>query len=106
MTKEGLMSLLKVCWVEDQQSAQVLEAYLGRVHPDWRQQASGARADGVGGDGPMNWAEALEVLGLEEGVSKAEIKVAHKRLIAGLHPDHGGSTGLSIGGDMESGETG
>ena len=95
MTLEELMDLLKTCWVEDQQSAQVLEAYLGRIHPDWRQQAGGARDEGVRDDGPMERAEALEVLGLAEGVSEAEIKEVHKRLISGLHPDHGGSTYLA-----------
>ena len=43
----------------------------------------------------MSRAEALEVLGLQEGASEDEIKQAHKRLINNVHPDHGGSTYLA-----------
>lgn len=93
-----LLQLLQTCWVEDQQSAQVLEAYLNRVHPDWRQQAG----DSTGGEsgrarpgGAMTRAEALDILGLHEGATEAEIKDAHHRLIAGLHPDRGGSSYLA-----------
>ncbi|MGH6661202.1 MAG: DnaJ domain-containing protein [Rhodospirillales bacterium] len=43
----------------------------------------------------MSRAEALDVLGLKEGATDTEIKEAHHRLIAGLHPDHGGSTYLA-----------
>jgi len=97
---DELVELLRACWTEDQQSAQVLEAYLNRVHPDWRERAQARAADdGAGGTtgrgGAMSRAEALDVLGLEEGAGEAEIKDAHHRLIAGLHPDHGGSTYLA-----------
>ena len=98
-----LIELLRACWIEDQQSAQVLEAYLNRVHPDWRRAADdsasgagaseGSRPPGRGG--AMSRAEALDVLGLKQGATEAEIKEAHHRLIAGLHPDHGGSTYLA-----------
>jgi len=97
---DELVELLHACWTEDQQSAQVLEAYLNRVHPDWRERAQ-AGAGGAGGGGAaarggaMSRAEALDVLGLKAGATEAEIKDAHHRLIAGLHPDHGGSTYLA-----------
>ncbi len=35
--------------------------------------------------------EALEILGLEDGASKDEIKAAYKRLMQKVHPDHEGS---------------
>ena len=43
----------------------------------------------------MDHSEALKILGLEKGASPEEIKRAHHKLIAGLHPDHGGSTYLA-----------
>ncbi len=39
--------------------------------------------------------EALEVLGLEPGASRKEIIEAHRRLIAKVHPDKGGSDHLA-----------
>lgn len=39
----------------------------------------------------MTRAEALDVLGLEDGCSNADINSAYRRLIAQCHPDKGGS---------------
>jgi hypothetical protein len=86
-----LVDLLQTCWAEDGQSAQVLEAYLDRTHGDWREGAAKGKAD----SGTMSREEALQILGLENGASDADIKEAHHRLIAGHHPDRGGSTYLA-----------
>ena len=40
----------------------------------------------------MTRAEAMHVLGLEEGASQEDIKEAHHRLMLKMHPDQGGST--------------
>lgn len=97
MTEPEIVDLLRTCWTEDQQSAQVLEAYLDRIHPGWRDHADAAGGTGEGArrSDIMDRAEALDILGLEDGASEADIKEAHKRLIAGSHPDHGGSTYLA-----------
>ena len=43
----------------------------------------------------MSRAEALKVLGLEEGASEADVRAAHKRLIQQTHPDKGGTNYLA-----------
>ena len=94
-----LVSLLRTCWVEDERSAQVLEAYLDRNHENWRDNYSaedtGAGHAGAHGKGAMTEYEAFEVLGLEPGASADEIKEVYRRLIGNLHPDHGGSSYLA-----------
>lgn len=100
MSLEETLDLLNVCRRSDEDSARVLESYLDRVHPDWREAGNTAgggrgREDERRGGGGMSPDEAHEVLGLKPGATKREIKEAHHRLIAGLHPDHGGSTYLS-----------
>lgn len=94
MTLEELVALLQAFRSEDDQSAQVLEAYLDRCHPEWRDRAENGSSNGSFKD-EMDRQEAFEILGLEEGALPEQIKEAHHRLIAGLHPDHGGSTYLA-----------
>jgi len=82
----------------DEESRLVLEAYLDRRHPEWRENAErdgdrGARgAGGPAGGGAMTVHEAYEVLGLQPGASEAEIRASHRRLMKQMHPDQGGST--------------
>jgi hypothetical protein len=45
----------------------------------------------AGRNAAMTREEALRVLGLGEGASKAAIRDAHRNLIKKVHPDHGGS---------------
>ncbi len=45
--------------------------------------------------GKMSRAEALKVLGLEEGANEDEIRATHRRLILQTHPDVGGSNYLA-----------
>ena len=60
-----------------------------------RAQARGGGASPRTGSGAMSRAEALSVLGLSEGASKADIIAAHRRLIRQAHPDKGGSSYLA-----------
>lgn len=58
--------------------------------------ASGSRSGpGRSQSGPMTRDEALKILGLEEGAAEFAIRAAHRRLIAALHPDQGGSSYLA-----------
>jgi len=43
----------------------------------------------------MSRAEALKVLGLEEGATAEAIRAAHRRLIQQIHPDKGGTNYLA-----------
>lgn len=111
----GLLDLLQDYRIADPQSASVLEAYLDRTQAeDWRAAAAGGQdtgddaagdrgtgsRSGEGGGGrrgaaAMSRAEALEILGLEEGASADDVRQAHRRLMQKLHPDHGGSNYLA-----------
>lgn len=95
MARDDLFALLTEV-AGDTDSARLLEAYLDRSHPDWRESA------GPGPDAPppaaasaMTRDEALRVLGLKEGAGEAEIKAAYRKLMAQLHPDRGGSDYLA-----------
>ncbi len=93
LAETELLSLLDECRKCDEQSVMVLQAYLDRQYPDWRRNQAGGRHHSA--DDAMGQEDALDVLGLAEGASENEIKEAHRRLMSGLHPDHGGSTYLA-----------
>ncbi|MGB0684266.1 MAG: DnaJ domain-containing protein [Magnetovibrionaceae bacterium] len=91
----------------DPPSARLVESFLDRAHPDWRNAASqggehgqdgpefGPGAAGKADNGTMTRDEAFAILGLEPGAGSSQIKEAYHRLIASLHPDKGGSTYLA-----------
>jgi DnaJ-domain-containing protein 1 len=96
-----LLVLLRECRAEDEEGARLLEAYLDRVHPEWRDELAGERAGGASGggarstSGDMSVDEAYAILGLAAGADAEAIKEAHRRLMVKLHPDHGGSDYLA-----------
>lgn len=82
----------------DPESVQVLEAYLDRRAPAWRDGFDADTDDGLGAApaaGSMTEEEAYEVLGLAAGASEAEIRKAHRSLMKRVHPDTGGSVFLA-----------
>jgi hypothetical protein len=82
----------------DTDSISLLESFLDRYYPDWRDRvdsdASGNQNDTSGFDN-MNRQEAYQILGLEQNASQEEIHQAWRRLIKGVHPDSGGSAFLA-----------
>ena len=93
---EELIGLLSEVATADPASAQVLEAYLDRLHPDWRERAQDEKGTaGYAGSAAMTREEAWRVLGLEPGAEEVQIREAHRRLMMANHPDRGGSTYLA-----------
>ncbi len=96
-----LVTLWRDCRSEDEASAKLLETYLDRTAPDWREAeaggggAEGRRSGGGRATAAMTREEAYEILGLPQGAGVADIKAAHRRLMLKLHPDQGGSTYLA-----------
>jgi hypothetical protein len=99
-----LLALLRECRAEDEDGARLLEAYLDRAHPEWREEMAGERAGGTGqagGRGPqaassdITVEEAYAILGLSPGADAEAIKAAHHRLMKQMHPDHGGTDYLA-----------
>jgi hypothetical protein len=94
------IELFDECRRHDAQSAQLLEAYLDRVHgAKWRKRAGEGPRTGEAPrtepPGAMTAEEAREILGVEANATPEEIKAAHHRLMMKLHPDQGGSTYLA-----------
>jgi hypothetical protein len=84
------------CRFSDPQSAQLVEAYLDRRHPSWRDDMSRDEQRMAGGpDGRMSEAEAWEILGLAAGAGDDDIRRVHRELMLRMHPDRGGSTYLA-----------
>ena len=95
MACEQLIGLLKVCRQDEKESARLIEAYLDREFTNWREETKSHESRGPFAESNMEREEALQVLGLQEGASEYDIREAHRHLIAGMHPDHGGSDYLA-----------
>ena len=93
---EELALLWQDCRVADPQSAQIIETYLDQMHPSWREDVKRGEERFSGGpDGRMDIEEAYEILGVEPGATREDIRRAHRELMLKLHPDRGGSTYLA-----------
>lgn len=80
----------------DADSERLLESWLDANRAGWREYFE---ETAQAGDAAPSHAdpdeEAYAVLGLKRGATADEIKAAHRELMKGLHPDHGGSSYLA-----------
>ena len=84
------------CAAAGDQSLALLQAWLDRSKPEWRQSWQGGKASPPAHrNGTMGREEALAVLGLKKDASADDIRAAHKRLMKEFHPDKGGSDYLA-----------
>jgi hypothetical protein len=93
-----LPQLIAMAATFDAESVALLESYLDRRFPAWRQNAQGDTAGGqrrAAAGGKMTDEEAYQILGLQPGAGRDDISRAHKSLMKKLHPDQGGSTYLA-----------
>jgi len=98
LDEAGLHQLLTECRAGDPDGVRLLEAYLDRRFPHWRDE--GHASEHTHGEdrpraGALTEEEAYQILGLEPGASLEVIKQAHRTLMKKLHPDQGGSTYLA-----------
>jgi len=93
-----LAALMRDCLNRDPDGARLLEAYLDRRSPGWREDGQRDRDTGQGrapGTGAMTQEEAYEILGLQPGAGEEAIREAHRALMKRIHPDAGGTSGLA-----------
>jgi hypothetical protein len=95
LDRQQLDELMAFCQQEDADSAQLLASYFEQRFPDDDRQNEGHEQSPGGASAGLTQAEALSLLGLEEGATREEIIAAHRALIQKLHPDRGGSDYLA-----------
>ena len=97
LSEEEIIGLCREFRV-DEDTFTLLESYLDRNHPGWRDDAGSESYDHGSGrtsTGSMSKKEAREILGVSNDASRDEILAAWRRLIKKVHPDSGGSAFLT-----------
>ena len=79
--------------LSEQDSLQLLAAYLERRFPGWTADAQQNGREATPAE--MDESQALAVLGLDDAASKEDVLAAHRRLMQRLHPDRGGTDYLA-----------
>jgi hypothetical protein len=98
LDEAGIASLVEECRRADPDGLRLLEAYLNRRFPGWREHAQrddDSRSRAQAQPGAMTEQEAYQILGLEPGASAEDVRRAHRTLMKKLHPDQGGTTYLA-----------
>ena len=84
----GLVLLWQGWHSPDPQAAEVLERYLDREYPSWREL--------LAFEGPLTREYALALLGLCENASADDVRRAYRERMLLYHPDNGGSSALAV----------
>ncbi len=92
MQADELATLLESCQKHDSHAARLLLAYLARTRGG---QYAGQDSAGAQPGSSLTRDEAYEILGLDKQATREAIVEAHRRLIAKMHPDKGGSNYLA-----------
>ena len=99
LEQEELLALFNELLSQDQESADLMQAYLDRIYGEaWYEWADTQRDNAhqaATSSGDLSQEEALGILGLKPGADEHEIISAHRRLMQKLHPDRGGSDYLA-----------
>jgi len=98
LSMEQIAELISLYQSKDKQSVSLIQAYLDKMRADeWDEYAKthATHEQPPASEQTMSRAEALEILGLEEGATRDEIVDAHRVLMQRNHPDRGGSTWLA-----------
>ncbi|MGE0260366.1 MAG: J domain-containing protein [Alphaproteobacteria bacterium] len=94
LRRTDLLALLRECRTADEEAARLIEAWLDRMDPEWRDDLRGEQSAGAPpprGVADVTVEEAYAILGLRPGADAMAIKEAHHRLMKQLHPDRGGT---------------
>lgn len=98
LSEADLLALRATCLADDRDGARLVETYLDRRDPLWREHAepdADARGRPDAELSAMSQEEAHQVLGLQPGAGEDAVRAAHRTLMKKLHPDQGGSTYLA-----------
>lgn len=95
LTLAQLEELLSQYSNDDQESADLLRAYMAQ-RSDWEDQEAEQRSqESHAAQAMTSRAEALATLGLDDSATEDDIIAAHRSLIQKLHPDRGGNDYLA-----------